>query len=285
VPEAALLGASYALFHVPDLVRYGSKPSRQIARDPLQLAAIAAHVRSYESVVAYPPNQVFIGNLAPQALDLIERPRFRQPMESAREEGAFGRIFPQDLFYSRLADADPFHLVHMDDSGDAPPGSAVLTRAGRPVGWIEPGHPDDASQTSEVILENLACKASAIEAARMCLRDVDPKSIDYVINTGEEAIGDRYQRGGGNLAKAVAEAVGCTSATGADVKAFCCAPAHALILAAAAIRAGLYEHSWAKQPLCCDFVFVTSDLASRVRSVTVDAHTQASDHQPVLVEF
>jgi endonuclease/exonuclease/phosphatase family metal-dependent hydrolase len=49
--------------------------------------------------------------------------------------------------------------------------------------------------------------------------------------------------------------------------------------------AGLYEHSWAKQPLCCDYVFVTTDLASRIRDVKVDAHTQASDHQPVLVEF
>jgi endonuclease/exonuclease/phosphatase family metal-dependent hydrolase len=49
--------------------------------------------------------------------------------------------------------------------------------------------------------------------------------------------------------------------------------------------AGLYEHSWAKQPLCCDFVFVTADLAPRVRRVTVNAHTQASDHQPVLIGF
>lgn len=38
------------------------------------------------------------------------------------------------------------------------------------------------------------------------------------------------ERGGGNLAKAVAEALGCTSASGADVKAFCCGPAHALVL-------------------------------------------------------
>ena len=85
--EAALLGAAYTLFHVPDLVRYGSKPSRQIARDPGQLTAIAAHARSFASVVAYPPNQVFIGNLSPESLEHIERPRFRQPMESAQ---AFG---------------------------------------------------------------------------------------------------------------------------------------------------------------------------------------------------
>lgn len=49
--------------------------------------------------------------------------------------------------------------------------------------------------------------------------------------------------------------------------------------------AGIFENSWAKAPLCCDFVFVTQDLAPRVRNVTIDARTQASDHQPVLVDF
>jgi endonuclease/exonuclease/phosphatase family metal-dependent hydrolase len=49
--------------------------------------------------------------------------------------------------------------------------------------------------------------------------------------------------------------------------------------------AGLYENSWAAQPLCCDFIFVTADLAPRVRRLTVDARTQASDHQPVLIEL
>lgn len=49
--------------------------------------------------------------------------------------------------------------------------------------------------------------------------------------------------------------------------------------------AGVYENSWAKQPLCCDFVFLTADLAPRVRGVTVDSRTQASDHQPVLLDL
>ena len=48
---------------------------------------------------------------------------------------------------------------------------------------------------------------------------------------------------------------------------------------------GRYENSWAEHPFCCDFVFVTYDLASRVRAVTVETQTQASDHQPVLVEL
>jgi endonuclease/exonuclease/phosphatase family metal-dependent hydrolase len=37
--------------------------------------------------------------------------------------------------------------------------------------------------------------------------------------------------------------------------------------------------------LHCDYVFVSDDLRPRVRSIRVDQETQASDHQPVVVEF
>lgn len=47
--------------------------------------------------------------------------------------------------------------------------------------------------------------------------------------------------------------------------------------------AGVHEDSWAKPPYCCDFVFVTEDLAARVRDVTIDGATKASDHQPVVI--
>ena len=43
------------------------------------------------------------------------------------------------------------------------------------------------------------------------------------------------------------------------------------------------EHGSA--PYCCDFVFVSADLAPRIASVRVDLDCQASDHQPVIVEF
>jgi endonuclease/exonuclease/phosphatase family metal-dependent hydrolase len=49
--------------------------------------------------------------------------------------------------------------------------------------------------------------------------------------------------------------------------------------------AGVHEDSWAKPPFCCDFIFVTADLAARVRSVAINAQTQASDHQPILIEI
>ncbi len=43
------------------------------------------------------------------------------------------------------------------------------------------------------------------------------------------------------------------------------------------------EHG--KHPYCCDFVFVTEDLAGRLVDVRVDVDTQDSDHQPVAIEL
>jgi endonuclease/exonuclease/phosphatase family metal-dependent hydrolase len=38
---------------------------------------------------------------------------------------------------------------------------------------------------------------------------------------------------------------------------------------------------WPAGPHCRDFIFVTEDLAPRVRGVAVDTKTTASDHQPI----
>jgi len=38
-------------------------------------------------------------------------------------------------------------------------------------------------------------------------------------------------------------------------------------------------------PHCCDFMFVTEDLAPRIRRIVYDQYSQASDHQPVLLEL
>ena len=47
----------------------------------------------------------------------------------------------------------------------------------------------------------------------------------------------------------------------------------------------LHGKEYAQDPYCCDFVFVTEDLAPRLKTVRVDVETQASDHQPVIVEL
>ena len=42
---------------------------------------------------------------------------------------------------------------------------------------------------------------------------------------------------------------------------------------------------WPGPSFACDFIFVTEDLAHRVEDVVVDGETDASDHQPVLLEL
>jgi betaine reductase len=58
-----------------------------------------------------------------------------------------------------------------------------------------------------------------------------------------EAVGDRYNRGGGNLAKAIAEQVGCIKASGCDVKAFCAGPMYAVVQAASLVQSGVAKES------------------------------------------
>lgn len=49
---------------------------------------------------------------------------------------------------------------------------------------------------------------------------------------------------------------------------------------------GLHDKAqWPGEPFACDFVIVSEDLAPRVRALRVDDATQASDHQPLLLEL
>ncbi len=71
----------------------------------------------------------------------------------------------------------------------------------------------------------------------MLLRNqqLNREKIDYIISCSEDAVGDRYQRGGGNLAKAIAEFARCNFASGMDVKNFCAAPVAAIVTGAALV--------------------------------------------------
>ena len=48
---------------------------------------------------------------------------------------------------------------------------------------------------------------------------------------------------------------------------------------------GLHGADWPDRAYCCDFFFVTADLAPRVRALQVLSETAASDHQPVVLEL
>ena len=276
--QPVIKGVRYQLGHAPGLVRHGSKPSREIEKDPALLDSITAHLRSYPAAVAYPPTRAFLGGIYPDQLGEIERPWFHGNGESQRWL-PHGEIMPEEELIGLLKIADAFNLVWLEEgftglvrnaladhplitSGDLDAldgaksqsdieaevanGAGTLPlhlRDGSLVGCIRRAHDEDATLTADVILENLACKVTAAMALRTLLRDqgLDGSGIDYVLNTGEEAVGERYQRGGGNLAKAIAEMCGLENATGCDVKAFCCGPVHALVMAGALVSSGLYR--------------------------------------------
>jgi endonuclease/exonuclease/phosphatase family metal-dependent hydrolase len=49
---------------------------------------------------------------------------------------------------------------------------------------------------------------------------------------------------------------------------------------------GIHDRAqWTQGPDCRDFIFVSEELAGRIRCVEVDGKTAASDHQPVLIEI
>jgi endonuclease/exonuclease/phosphatase family metal-dependent hydrolase len=47
----------------------------------------------------------------------------------------------------------------------------------------------------------------------------------------------------------------------------------------------VHERAAGESPYCCDYAFVTGDLAPRLRSIRADGENRASDHQPVIVEL
>jgi betaine reductase len=257
-------GVFYSLAHVPDLVRYGSKPLREIRANSALGDELHQKLRGFSAAVAYAPHQAYIGNIAPERLSDLPKPWYDKLIEGATFQGRFGDLVEQNRFYVLLAAADQFDLVSLENGWfhdqDTQPnvrgpklhsateihalcdkGALPLYSGERLIGAFEAAHPEDASLAAEVLLENLAAKVTAAHSLRaLCKQlDLDPGEIDFVISCSEEAVGDRYNRGGGNLAKAIAEQVGCIKASGCDVKAFCAGPMYAVVQAASLVQSGV----------------------------------------------
>jgi len=271
-----ITGVRHFLAHTPGLVRYGHKPSLDIARNAAVAENIAGHLRTFSEAVAYPPNRAYLGSIYPDQLRDIPRPWFLQNGPAERRQ-PHGDMMPEEEFYAILKMADDFDIVWLTEdfvkeatqnlqdnplisSADldkltdghqqsgieqriAQESSLPLTlKDGRLIGCVT-GAAGSDELNAGVLLENLACKATAAMALRTLLHDggFDATQVQYILNTGEEAVGDSFQRGGGNMAKAVGELCGLAGATGSDVKAFCCAPVHALAIAGSMVTSGLYD--------------------------------------------
>jgi glycine/sarcosine/betaine reductase complex component C subunit beta len=241
--RAAIHGCSLVLAHAPDLVRHGSKPARELAADGDGLLdRITAALRTYDEALAYAPHQVLLGNLPPHMLWETDRPWWRRPVE-LKAEGPFGVFVDEPELYRRMAETDQFGLFRLDGQA-ATDGGLTIVEGNHVAGSMLRAHDLDESLSAAVLLENLACKATGALALEHLLRTAGfpAEDVPYVLGSGEEAVGDRYQRGGGNLAKAIAEQAGCVRASGSDVKAFCCGPLHALVVAGSLVAAGVYPY-------------------------------------------
>lgn len=277
--QPVIKAVRYFLSHTPGLVTHGSKPAREIVRQAAVREQIRARLRLFKDALSYPPNRAFLGSIYPDELKSLQRPWFATRQETKRWQ-RHGEFMPEEEFYGVMKLCDQFGLLWLEESfltttrrrlelhplfgvveatnlHDGKPLSAIEAeiagqsaalplnlRDGQLVGCILPGDREDRSLAPDILLENLACKATAVVALKTLVKDegIEATAIDYILNSGEEAVGDRYQRGGGNLAKAIGEMCGCSIATGVDVKGFCSGPNHALLLAGSLVSAGVFRN-------------------------------------------
>lgn len=279
---ACIKGASYILAAAPDMVLHnGTTQTTEMIVNPDSeyLKELPKHLRSYEDVLSYIPNQVYIGNMTSKELGETEFPWYDKKAAESKREGRFGEIMPQDEFLGLIQICDVFDLVKLEP-GFAQDVKAKLTAHGmlredqiaildkntddlaelerlvneehaeglyhdfKLVGAVKRAHDVDVNLSAHVMLENLVTKASSVLALLHLIKNtgIDPSEIDYVVDCCEEACGDMNQRGGGNFAKAAAEVVGLSSATGSDVRGFCAGPSHAVLDAASLVKAGTFKN-------------------------------------------
>lgn len=271
--------ASYILVNTPDMVIHNGTTQtleRQTNPNSEYLQNLKSSLRSFEEVVAYPPNQAYVGNITPEELGEIARPWLSNTIESADRFGKFGEIMPQDEFYGLMKISDVFDLVVLEEGfaneireklsvhpmlkakaekviGDSfekvedlvsNVGAEGLYIDGKLVGCVRRAHEFDPNLSAHYMLENLVVKASAVIAGMHLVDglDIDINEIEYIVECSEEAIGDMNQRGGGNVAKAIGEVIGLNGATGIDMRGFCAGPSHALINASALVQSGIYKN-------------------------------------------
>jgi len=277
---AVVKGAGYVLVYTPDMILHnGTTQTTERITNPNSeyLKKVPEHTRAYEQVINYAPNQVYIGNLTPEDLRNYEMPWYDKDVAEANRFGRFGEIMPQDEFIALLKISDAFDLVKLDKSfTDMVKGkiqnhplfkddikklkegedladiekyvneqhAEAIYNEGKLVGCVKRAHDIDSNLNAHVLFENLVVKASGILAFKHLIEKnkINVADIDYVIECSEEACGDMNQRGGGNFAKAIAEATGAVNATGSDTRGFCAAPTHALIEAAALVQSGTYDN-------------------------------------------
>ena len=279
--NSIIKATSYTLFHAPDMVIHNGATQvteRLVNPESEYLLEISKNLRSYEDVCKYLPNQAYIGNLTPSELEEYAQPWVNTPSTFESTTGKFGQIMSEEELYLVIQACDVFEIMFLEETfvtmakkklaqnvimtddfmarvKDGVPQSEIDKKTneehgeglyfnGALVGVVVRGHDVDTNLSAHILHENLVSKATGVISLMHLVKNsgMDASEIDYVIDCSEEACGDMNQRGGGNFAKAAAEIAGLQNATGSDVRGFCAAPTHALIVAASLVKAGTFKN-------------------------------------------
>ncbi|MGD9569804.1 MAG: glycine/sarcosine/betaine reductase complex component C subunit beta [Sedimentibacter sp.] len=279
--NSVIRGASYILAFAPDMVIHNGTTQtteRTVNPNSEYLKQIKNNLRTFDEVINYLPNQTYIGNITPDELVKYEQPWNNIKLQGASRFGKFGEIMPQDEFIILMQMCDVFDLVKIENNFLAETKAKLenhplfdenlLSRIKQGeeaevikkyveeehaeplfnndalIGCVKRAHDIDVNLSAHVMMENLVSKASNVLALLnlVAKNNINKDEIDYVIDCCEEACGDMNQRGGGNFAKACAEVAGFVNATGSDTRGFCAGPTHALIEAAALVKAGVFKN-------------------------------------------
>ncbi|MCI9556973.1 MAG: glycine reductase, partial [Lawsonibacter sp.] len=280
--KSVIKGTGYILVHTPDMVLHNGTTQtteRIVNPDGDYLKELPSHIRTFDQVLRYWPNQVYIGNKTPDDLAAVPQPWCDKECDVAERYGHLGQMMPQEEFLLLMQACDVFDLVKLeqgfvDASRAALAANPIiddsimaripaeqtaqeeidklvneehaegLYHMGKLVGCVKRAHDIDVNLSAHVIHEDIVSKASSVLALLTAVKNsgLEKDEIEYVIDCCEEACGDMNQRGGGNFAKAAAEIAGLSAATGSDTRGFCAGPAHAMVEAAALVASGAYKN-------------------------------------------
>ena len=204
--KAVIKGAGYILVHTPDMVLHNGTTQtteRIVNPESEYLKELPKHLRSFEEVCAYYPNQVYIGNKTPDDLAALEADKVRGwadiKCDVTDREGKFGQIMPQEEFLLLMQACDVFQLVMLDKDfvaefkpqfaanpliseeiaakiPEAQTEAAEIARLvaeehseglyhnGKLVGCVKRAHDIDVNLSSHVMHENIVSKASSVLA-------------------------------------------------------------------------------------------------------------------------
>ena len=115
--KSIIKGAGYILVHTPDMVIHNGTTQtteRVVNPESEYLKELPEHIRSFEDTLSYYPNQVYIGNVTPDALAAVPQPWHDKKCPETSRFGQFGQIMPQEEFLLLMQACDVFDLVKLD---------------------------------------------------------------------------------------------------------------------------------------------------------------------------